>query len=117
MSKMVLYKSLVTIKIEVKEAEEFDRAWCAESWKWQGRQKGQAKVRRPDPVEGETYTGKITSIQAFGVFVGSAPEDGSRTRGDSSTFRNLPAIASEIVKAMYKEPERGRAHREVHWYG
>jgi predicted RNA-binding protein with RPS1 domain len=33
--------------------------------------------RGPDPIEGETHTGKITGIQALGVFVESSPEDGS----------------------------------------
>jgi hypothetical protein len=51
---------------KLKEAEELKGSWRW-WWKWQGRQKGKAKVRRPDPVEGETYTGKITGIQALGV--------------------------------------------------
>ncbi len=38
-----------------------------------------AKYAGPDPVEGETYTGKITGIHPFGVFVEILPgsEDGS----------------------------------------
>jgi polyribonucleotide nucleotidyltransferase len=44
-----------------------------------GDRKDRPKYEGPDPVEGATYTGKITGIQAFGVFVEILPgaEDGS----------------------------------------
>jgi polyribonucleotide nucleotidyltransferase len=44
-----------------------------------GRREDRPKYVGPDPVEGETYTGKITGIHNFGVFVEIMPgaEDGS----------------------------------------
>lgn len=44
-----------------------------------GPRKDRPKYVGPDPVLGETYTGKITGIQKFGVFVEilPGPEDGS----------------------------------------
>jgi polyribonucleotide nucleotidyltransferase len=44
-----------------------------------GDRKERVQYAGPDPVEGETYTGKITGIHAFGVFVEILPgaEDGS----------------------------------------
>jgi polyribonucleotide nucleotidyltransferase len=64
---------------KLKEAEEFVLGLVAGGAGGKGDRKDRPKYVGPDPVEGETYTGKITGIQAFGVFVEilPGPEDGS----------------------------------------
>ena len=66
------------------EAEEFVMALIAGGPGGKGRGGGGGRSERPqyagpEPVEGETYTGKITGIHPFGVFVEFMPgaEDGS----------------------------------------
>jgi polyribonucleotide nucleotidyltransferase len=61
------------------EAEAFVLGLVAGGGGGKGDRKDRPKYVGPDPVEGETYTGKITGIQAFGVFVEilPGPEDGS----------------------------------------
>lgn len=66
---------------KLNEAEEFVKALVAGGGGGGGRgdKKERPKYEGPEPVEGETYTGKITGIQPFGVFVEilPGPEDGS----------------------------------------
>ncbi|GAX13856.1 polyribonucleotide nucleotidyltransferase [Fistulifera solaris] len=63
---------------KMKEAEEFVMN-LIKGGAGGGGKTERAKYAGPDPVEGETYTGKITGIHPFGVFVEILPgsEDGS----------------------------------------
>lgn len=68
----------------LKEAEEFVKLLVAggrgkDGPNGAGKKGGRAQYEGPEPVEGEVYTGKITGIHPFGVFVEILPgaEDGS----------------------------------------
>jgi polyribonucleotide nucleotidyltransferase len=67
----------------LKEAEEFVKLLVApkgkEGGSGAGKKGGRPQYQGPEPVEGEVYTGKITGIHPFGVFVEILPgaEDGS----------------------------------------
>lgn len=61
------------------EAKEFVDKLLTQGGGRRGPREDRPKYEGPDPVEGETYTGKITGIHPFGVFVEilPGPEDGS----------------------------------------
>lgn len=64
---------------KLKEAEDFIKTLIAGKGGGPNGAKDRPQYAGPDPVVGETYTGKITGIHPFGVFVEilPGPEDGS----------------------------------------
>ena len=64
---------------KLEEAKNFVMALISGNGGGKGDRKDKPKYVGPDPVEGENYTGKITGVHPFGVFVEilPGPEDGS----------------------------------------